>query len=567
MRPTPESAEIIGRRHPEWQEHQLRWRWMLDSLEGGERYRQATYGIDRRGLPIRNLVRHKREYPDPRDMPGLPSDPGSPFAGGLGADPAGLATDDDYELRRARTPVPTFVAEAIETHLSRLFAREVKRSGPDELMAWWADVDGCGTTDRPLDDRDRRPTAPDSRPARPVHGPSPGARRRGGRDPRRRRAAGAGPLPRLDHPAGEYALVAARRHRPALPRMPRAGGRRAGPGGRSPLSSLDGRGVDPLHDRRRSRLDHPAPLRPRADRSGLRRPQAALPEHRPVSLRGGRRAPARVLQPRLGADPLRHDPGPPLLQGPEDFIQADGTIPIGPSWLLPKKKNTSGGAATYEGFDVVDFPKDGADSIRKNKADLRDDVDRDSALVKPTGRDGVAQSGLSKVMDHSDGNNRLAKIAKMLARAERARGRAGPDRARRRRDPPGPDRDGRDRLPDGVRPLHRRATWPRRPASFQTLVAQAGRLPITEGLMLGRLMRLCLPGLNDAPIRAMRRRDRRVPRRPRRRNRPPSRSISPLKKPLYDFGRRREVALPLVEGYHRPPTRVGSRTSLPRDLQ
>ena len=108
----------------------------------------------------------------------------------------------------------------------------------------------------------------------------------------------------------------------------------------------------------------------------------------------------------------------PLLQGPEDFVQADGTIPIGPSWLLPKKKNSNGGSTTYEGFDVVDFPKDGADSIRKNKADLRDDVDRDSALVRPTGRDGVAQSGLSKVMDHSDGNNRLAKIAKVLARAE-----------------------------------------------------------------------------------------------------------------------------------------------------
>ncbi len=110
----------------------------------------------------------------------------------------------------------------------------------------------------------------------------------------------------------------------------------------------------------------------------------------------------------------------PLLQGPEDFVQADGTIPIGPSWLLPKKKNTQGGSATYEGFDVVDFPKEGAESIRRNKADLRDDVDRDSALVRPTGRDGAAQSGLAKMLDHSDGNNRLAKIAKVLARVEQA---------------------------------------------------------------------------------------------------------------------------------------------------
>ena len=67
MKNNVDSLDLIQRRHPEWREHQLRWRWMLDSLEGGERYRQAVYGFDRRGLPIRNLIRHKREYPDPRE--------------------------------------------------------------------------------------------------------------------------------------------------------------------------------------------------------------------------------------------------------------------------------------------------------------------------------------------------------------------------------------------------------------------------------------------------------------------------------------------------------------------
>ncbi len=75
MPSTVESLEVIRRRHPEWREHQLRWRWLLDSLEGGERYRQAVYGHDLRGLPIRNLVRHKREYPDPRESAGLYADP------------------------------------------------------------------------------------------------------------------------------------------------------------------------------------------------------------------------------------------------------------------------------------------------------------------------------------------------------------------------------------------------------------------------------------------------------------------------------------------------------------
>src|SRR3954471_7817429 len=104
--PTAEAREIRARRHPEWQEFAVRWRWLLDSLEGGERYRQATYGIDRRGLPTRNLIRHKREYPDPRELPGgMVADLPMPRAfGGDAGEPAALSTDDDYELRRARTP-------------------------------------------------------------------------------------------------------------------------------------------------------------------------------------------------------------------------------------------------------------------------------------------------------------------------------------------------------------------------------------------------------------------------------------------------------------------------------
>ncbi len=43
---TTESLDLIRRRHPEWREHHHRWRWLLDSLEGGERYRQAIYGYD-----------------------------------------------------------------------------------------------------------------------------------------------------------------------------------------------------------------------------------------------------------------------------------------------------------------------------------------------------------------------------------------------------------------------------------------------------------------------------------------------------------------------------------------
>ena len=43
------SIALIDRRHPEWQTHQVRWRWLLDSWEGGEAYRRAVYGYDPRG--------------------------------------------------------------------------------------------------------------------------------------------------------------------------------------------------------------------------------------------------------------------------------------------------------------------------------------------------------------------------------------------------------------------------------------------------------------------------------------------------------------------------------------
>src|SRR5689334_17633358 len=107
-------CEIVLRRHVEWHEHQVIWRWLQDSYEGGSRYRNAVYGLDQRGLPVRNLIRHKREYPNPRDQaftssgysalpaaaPPLGTRSGlGLFPGQLGADAAALATDDPYEYR------------------------------------------------------------------------------------------------------------------------------------------------------------------------------------------------------------------------------------------------------------------------------------------------------------------------------------------------------------------------------------------------------------------------------------------------------------------------------------
>ena len=166
--------EIVSRRHGDWNEHQIRWRFFLDSYEGGDRYRQAVYGSDRKGLPIRNLLRHRREYPDPQEFPTIYSgwvgassmqNDGStamgvgagPWPGMIGADPGATAQDDDYEMRRARTPVPEFVAEAIGIHLGKLYDQEVDREGPPDVTTWWEDVDGKGTN---IDDFMRETVGP-----------------------------------------------------------------------------------------------------------------------------------------------------------------------------------------------------------------------------------------------------------------------------------------------------------------------------------------------------------------------------------------------------------------------
>ncbi len=490
-----QDLELIGRRHPEWREHQLRWRWLLDSLEGGERYRQAIYGYDRRGLPVRNLVRHKREYPDPRDWTGTTLDGMTIPA--TGPDSIGLTTDDDYELRRARTPVPTFVAEAVETHLARVYAREVTRRGPERLVEWWRDVDGCGTT---IDHWMAETIAPllltlgqldlcfDHPPA------SEGEEIETRADVQRLG---------LDRCVASYILPenllwwsldeSGNRYRECLVREFRESD--DGPVALYRHWTAEGWTLLDPEGETLASADHPfgrVPIvrvfdarKPRCLNVGQSRYEGVAERQREYYNRDSELILSDTTQ------------AHPLLQGPEDFVQSDGTIPIGPSWLLPKKKNVQGNGATYEGFSVVDFPKDGAESIRKNKADIRDDVDRDSALVRPAGASGPAQSGLSKLVDLRDGNNRLAKIAKVLSRAEHAAAEMA-----------------LLVLGDGeVDPAIRSELVINYPADFdlftagdvagatadfQALVARAGSLPETEGLMLSRLMRLCLPGLTDA---------------------------------------------------------------------
>ncbi len=480
---------MIRKRHGEWREHQLRWRWLLDSLEGGERYRQAVYGYDARGLPVRNLIRHKREYPEPMD--------GSVgMFPGFGEDAAAQTTDDDYELRRARTPVPTFVAEAVETHLSRIYTREVRRKGPDRLVRWWADVDGCGTS---MDQWMSETVAPlllvlgqidlcfdhPRVPAGEVVETRADVERLG-----LDRCVASYILPenlvwwRLDETGFRYEECLVREFeeddKGTKERY------RHWNGERSVLYDDEGNVLEEVsHGFGRVPIVRVFDARkPRCRNVGQSRYEGVAERQREYYNRDSELILSDTTQ------------AHPLLQGPEDYVQADGTIPIGPSWLLPKKKNMQGGSVTYEGFDVVAFPKEAAESIRKNKADLREDVDRDSALVRPTGTERAQQSGLAKMMDLVDGNNRLAKIARTLKRAEESA--AGLALMV---------------LDDGeIRPedralvevwypvefdLYTAADVAGSTVDFQAIAARAGALPETEGLLMGRLVRLCLPGQSD----------------------------------------------------------------------
>jgi hypothetical protein len=486
-------GRTIDQPHPEWLMHQLRWRWLLDSWEGGEAYRMAVYGFDLHGMPVRNLIRHKREYPSSFDA-SYATQSGRP----PGSDQASQATDDDYELRRARTPVPTFVAEAVEAHLARIYSREVHREGPQRVVKWWRNVDGRGAS---IDQWMAGTIAPLLLVLGHLdiiidHPPVP----RGVEVRTRADEVRLG----LDTCVASYILPEnlvwwtldrLGRYDQCLVREVQDDGRvqwrywnalswvlygQAGDVLAGPVDHTFGRvPIVRIFDRRR----------PRFRNIGLPRYESIAELQREYYNRDSELILSDTTQ------------AHPLLQGPEDYVQADGTVPIGPNWLLPKKKNASGAAATYEGFDVVQFPKEGAESIRLNKADLRDSADRAALLLKPAGAAGtsgstVGQSGIAKRLDQAAGNDLLSKIAAMLGRAEEQIA----DLALTVLD------DGRPAGDGGTVLIHYPMEFDlftaeelaKAIAQFQGILAAGGNAPQTESELLRKLIRLMLPGLEDA---------------------------------------------------------------------
>jgi hypothetical protein len=452
---------VVQRKHTDWIEHQVRWRWLLDSYEGGDRYRNAVYGPDRRGLPCRNLFRHKREYPDPQTFPNIYEGYGGglavgeatvnpvgygPWPGQLGAGPGAVAIDDDYELRRARTPIPEFVAEAVEIHLAKVYDQEVARHGPEDLLAWWRDVDGRGT---PIDDWMRETVAPlllvlgclDVCLDHPKAPPGETIVTRAdelrlGLD----KCVASYILPqnmiwwRTD-PAGRYLECLVREYANPSDRIDYDGRGHAidpaDPGDlgdtwrrayvryrfwnatESILFSFDGAEVV-------ERVPHPygrVPIVRLIDLKKHRTPNIGKSRYEAIAeyqREFYNRDSELILSDTLQAHPY--------LSGAEDFCKADNTLSVGPGYVLPMKKNVENG--TYQGWEFVSPPKDPADSLRRNKADLIDLKDRRAFLMKPAGSSGqggdtTSQSGISKQLDAHTGHKQLTAIARSLSKNER----------------------------------------------------------------------------------------------------------------------------------------------------
>ena len=343
--------------------------------------------------------------------------------------------------------MPEFVAEAVEIHLSKVYDQEVSRDGPDDLKAWWEDVDGKGT---PIDDWMRQTLAPllllvlgciDVCLDHPQAPPGEEIKTRAdelrlGLD----KCVAAYILPenmvwwRLDA-AGRYLECLVREYQNPADRVdhdkngnainPDDAGNlgeawrrnyvryRLWSATESILFNYDGSEI-------LGRVPHPygrVPIVRLVDQPKHRTPHIGKSRYEAIAeyqREYYNRDSELILSDTLQAHPF--------LSGAEDFCKADNTLSVGPGYVLPMKKNPETGA--YQGWEFVSPPKDPAESLRKNKSDLVDMKDRRACLVKPAGVAGVgsntvSQSGVSKQLDAQSGNKLLTSIAKSLARAER----------------------------------------------------------------------------------------------------------------------------------------------------
>ena len=535
---------IVQHKHTDWIEHQVRWRWLLDSYEGGDRYRNAVYGPDRRGLPCRNLFRHKREYPDPQTFAdSYPGFAGSlaisettanqvgygPWPGQIGADASTVAMDDDYELRRARTPIPEFVAEAVEIHLGKVYDQDVARNGPDDLLAWWHDVDGRGT---PISDYMRETIAPlllvlGCLDVCLDHPKAPSGETIATRADELRlgldKVVASYILPqnmiwwRTDQ-AGRYLECLVREYANPSDRIdhddhgnpidasdPGENGDawrrnyvryRYWNGTESILFSYDGGEVAERtpHNYGRVPIVRLMDLKKhRTPNIGKSRYEAIAEYQREFYNRDSELILSDTLQ------------AHPLLSGPDDYCKADNTMSVGPGYIIPMKKNVESG--TYQGWEYVSPPKDPAESLRRNKADLIDLKDRRACLLKPAGASGlggdvIGQSGIAKQLDAQTGHKHLSSIARSLAKNERFLGEYACIVLRSRDITPAEREQIRVVYPSRFE-LYSAEELTESMTKLQHVLKNAGEIPQVEGMAIRSIVRQLLLGLTDSEYQTL----------------------------------------------------------------
>lgn len=406
---------VWQRRHREWFRRHRRWRWLWDSYVGGDDYKEADYGTDSRGMRIRNLVRHKRDYPQRKN--------GDPYGGGIrpeGLDPTTTATESDYDMRWARTPYNKFMAGAIRKHLSKIYSRQPHRKGPDALMKFWKDVDGAGTTIEKwmsesfapvllsLSNLDVLFTHPDRPEDEPVNSRA---------DELRLNLDGCIVQTILPWDMVWWRLNKRRRYAECLVAECDEDGecyyRHWTVTDWTLYTAKGDVAATSPHNYKRVPIGRAFDARDPLHRN------TGIPRYEEVA-ENAKEFYNRDSELILSDTTQAH----PLLQGPDDYCKPGSMVMIGPSNLLPKKGNgQQGGAKSYEGFDYLDPPKGAADSLRTNKNDIVDQIDRAACLTKPAGTAGtsggtIGQSAESKGIDQSDGNAMLGEIAGVLASAE-----------------------------------------------------------------------------------------------------------------------------------------------------
>lgn len=406
--PQTEAAKLVGRRHPEWVATELTSRWLQDSLEGGDRYRDACYGFDKTGRPVHNLVRHAFEVPPAR----------SGYTAVLGEHPSLNATVDDFELRRARTPPPTLFPDAIEKHLAKIYRQEVRRDIPEVLDPFLANIDGQGTS---LDEWMRTRFAPlflalgclDVLIDRPVWTEEVRTKADELRIDNTPRVVVITPQDvvwwRL-MPTGIYEQVLIRER------------------------TLDDKDqyqeqfrhwtaedwvLYDAHGKLLATAPHPygvVPVIRLFEKRSVIYQHAGRSRYLPIAFlqqEAYNRDSELVLSDTLQAHPQ--------LQAPDTAASdPDNPMPMGPGYMLFMRQNPN--TNDYVPYSYLDPPKGASDSLRANVATLVDRADRSAGLVRPAGAEAatVGQSGVSKALDLEEGGNLLASIAASLANAETA---------------------------------------------------------------------------------------------------------------------------------------------------